>query len=220
MFVDVFELISAATASAAAVISGAQAIEQTTAGRRMKAEHRDAEAVARRLLYGEVLFNLFALQAGSRVQPPRLVVQNIVFRGLVAGGQMALVGDADIAGNVGAAYAVAALTAAAFQEDWLRMAVARAKGIDSQLLETLVLRFREAEATLRPITWTPAQQERIAEQLAGSPALAPLPVQRLRNRVQSVYLSLPDTLTATLAWLAARDLSSSFDRWAAKRRMR
>ena len=218
MFVDVFELITTATASAAAVIGAAQTIEQTAAGRRAKTEHHGDETVARRLLYGELLFNLFTLQAGSKVQPPRLVVQNIVYRGLIAGRQMSLIGDADVVGDVGAAYAIAELTTAAFHEDWLRMAVVRARGADSQLLETLAIRFREAEKALRPLTWTDAQQHRIAEQLEESKALAPVTVQALRNRVQSIYLSVPDTLFIAAAAFAVRDLSNSFDQWLARRR--
>ena len=218
MFVDVFELITTATASAATVIGAAQAIEQTAAGRSAKTEHHKDEAVARRLLYGELLFNIFALRAGSQVQPPRLVVQNIVYGGLIASRQMSLIGDTDVVGDIGAAYAIAGLTAAAFQEDWLRMAVVRAKGADSQLLETLSSRFREAEMALRPLTWTQPQQDRIAEQLGESEALAPIGVQPLRNRVQSVYLSVPDTLILAATAFALRDLSNSFDQWLAKRR--
>lgn len=85
------------------------------------------------------------------------------------------------------------------------------------MLEALALRFRIADAVLRPIAWTPAQQVLIACQLARSQALAPFAVQPLRHRVQSAYL-FPDMLTAALFWLAVRDLSTSFDRCVAERR--
>jgi hypothetical protein len=203
------ELTAVVSAAVATIINAGQAAGQLGGARRGKSERDHSADVAKRMLYGEILFNLFALKVGSKVVPPRLVLQNAVYRGLIASGHLSLVGGMEVLADVATAYTVSELTIAAFDVDWLQLAIMRVRGIDSDSLEVLAARFRDAEQAMRTTAWNDEQRKRIEEQLEANEALIPVVRASLSTRLQSAGLSVPGSLLVAGLYVATHGLTRS-----------
>jgi hypothetical protein len=214
---DPGELTAVVAAGVSTVINAAQAVGQLGGARRGKGERDQVAEVSRRMLYGEVLFNLFALRVGAKVLPPRFVQQDVVYRGLISSGHLELVGEVDVITEVAVAYTVSGLTVAAFDVDWLQLAVMRARGIDCQSIEGLASHFRAAEAVLRPVVWNETQCARLESALRAAEALEPIPLPPVFNRLQSAGLSVPGSLLTLGLCVATFDLARSWDNRKARR---
>jgi hypothetical protein len=215
---DAAGLITEVTGSLGAILGVGAAAGKVVSSRRARTQQHSEGDVAKRMLYGEVLFNLLAVRLGAEVIPPTLVVQDKVYTGLLASGDIHKVDDINAVAAAATAYAVSELTSASFDIDWLKLAIIRTRGIDAQALEVLAARFREAEAALRPLVWKPPVLASIEEQLRTARALEPISMPRLFDRVQSAGVSVPGSLLVAGLGLVTDRLSTAWDRRRADRR--
>lgn len=214
---DAGGLTAVVTAGVSTVISAAQAVGQLGSAKRDKGDRDHVAEVSGRMLYGEVLFNLFALRVGAQVLPPRLVQQDVVYRGLISSGHLESIGQVDVITEVASAYTISRLTVAAFDVDWLQLANLRARGIDCQSIEGLAAQFRSAEKVLRPVVWNATQCARIEAQLRDAEVLEPIPLPRVVDRLRSAGLTVPGSLLTVALCVETLNLARSWDQRKARR---
>jgi hypothetical protein len=204
---DVAELVSTVAAGTAAVLNAAQLGGHRVEERHARGDRARGGQIAGRLLYSEVLFNVMALRVGSKLSPPSLLVQDGVYRGLVASGDLKLtsLSDEELAITT-TAYAVTRFTAAVFQQEWLPLIGIRLHGGDYQALEALAEKFREAEYALRKAVWNDEQQSRIRAALDEQGALSPILCPDWATRLRNVPGTVPGWIWVGAMALASRDL--------------
>jgi hypothetical protein len=163
--VDVASIINLAVSGVQTAIAGAQATGDAVGVHHASNEAQHRQRVAARLLYGETLFNLFALQAGAKATPPCLVFSDSGFRSVVSAGHLPdIASDPDTLMRVAAPYTAAQVTRHIFGQDWFALAATRFAGKDLNAIEALAAGLREAEATLRPLAWDEAMAQRLLEE--------------------------------------------------------
>lgn len=194
------DLVTSIAAGVATVISAGQLAGDVRASKRGKDDRQHATNVTLRLLYGEVLFNVIALQVGAKVTPARFLYDDKVYRGLVSSGQIALISSSvDDIGTVSAAYSILTLASAVFDQDWLALVSIRAIGADCKALDMVAVHFRQAEAVLRRLAWTDEQRIKVEAQLTSIRVLEPATPPGLLRRIRSAGV-VPGSIVAGAVW--------------------
>jgi hypothetical protein len=151
--------------------------------RRLSANHKQG-----RVLYAEILYNLFICRAAQRAHPPELLLRGAEWARPTTGATLASLVSIEDVVLVAAPYMVLEAHERTFGKSWLDLLPLRTTGQDVLIIGRLYDQFAEAEKVLRRKLFSAKGQAAMAAAIQQNPSA---PKIQIRTRLANVYWSIP-----------------------------